>query len=253
MRNRRLSAALLGSLAIGVGALSTLARARPNALFRPSADIGALSPALGSPQRQAAEAGLARLTKRLSASASALHVQANRVFDTTGQRGLGKATIGDGFETYLVDPQALLSGKPLDQSLYGSGEWRFVVMANGKGIGLITVARMSGAWTMVEAGASELAGEITAVATQYAQQAPAAQLRFVRSQQAVADFIEVRSASTAGTTNSPVYVPLASARAALAPREASPLMPGSALSDAQLDDALRQRVQRGMRDLRFGH
>jgi len=153
---------------------------------------------------------------------------------------------------YLVDPHALLSGKRLDQSLYGSGEWRFVVMLSGKGVGLVTVALMNGKWTMVEAGASELAGELDTISARYAQRAPQAQLRFVRSQQAVADFVEVSGRAPSASAAPPLYVPLASARTLLARLPTNAAVPDSTLSDAELGDVLRQSVQRGMRDPRFG-
>ncbi|RDU95706.1 hypothetical protein [Trinickia dinghuensis] len=249
MQDRRLRVAVL-CLVAAAATLSSLVCAQSIPAPGQSNDIGVLSPAGGSAQRQAAEQGLATLARRLPASASG--VGANHIFDID-DRQLGSAKIGDGFETYLVDPKRLLAGKLLGQSLYGSGEWRFVVVANGKGIGLITVALMNSKWTMVEAGASELASEIVSVAARYAQQNPGARLRFVRSPQAVADFIEVSAPSGAGAASAPVYVPLASARATLAPNRAEPITPRSALSDTELDGALRQRARLGMRDLRIGH
>lgn len=223
------------------------------------ADTGGFSPAYRSIQRQAAQAGLAAWAQRASASTSASASASSagsgidRIFGAGADRALSHAAIGDGFEIFLVDPRALLSGKHLAQSVYGSGEWRFVVVANGKGIGLITVAVMNGKWTMVEAGAHDLAGEIAPIAQRYEQRLPNARLRFVRSPQAVADFIEVSAPGSDDAASAPVYVPLASARAMLAPAEAHLLAPDAALSDAQLHAALRQRVQRGMRDPRFGH
>jgi hypothetical protein len=244
MRNRRLPVQLLLSLLAAI--LAPIASAQPNAAAaQPSPMIRA------SPQRQAALAGLKTLVAHLpSAIPSA---QANRIFSVDDYRQLSNATIGDGFEMYLVDPHALLSGKHLDQSLYRSGEWRFVVMLGGRGIGLITVASMNGKWTMVEAGASELAGELGAVSTRYAQHAPKAQLRFVRSQQAVADFIEVSSATLSEAATPSVYVPLASARTMIERLHTNAVPPGSTLSDAELGDVLRQTVQRGIGDPRFGH
>src|SRR5581483_12018958 len=112
--------------------------------------------------------GLENLIKRWSASASNAH--AHRIFHIAADGDLQRAAIGDGFEMYLVDPKMLLAGKRLDQSVYGSGEWRFIIMANGRGIGLLTVALMHGKWAVVEVGASELAGEIASVAAYYAQQ-----------------------------------------------------------------------------------
>lgn len=253
MRDRRLRAALRFLLAV-VAALSSLAFAQSQSVSWQPVDIGALSPASGSVQRQTAEIGLANLIKRWSASASI--GRPNRIFDIADDRDLQRATIGDGFEMYLVDPKMLLSGKRLDQSVYGSGEWRFVIMANGKGIGLITVALMHGKWTVVEVGASGLAGEIASISERYAQQAPGARLRFLRSPQAVADFIEVVAPSVAPSSGAPlfpVYIPLASARSSLASHEPNAVAPASPLTDAELDDPLRQRVERGMRDPRFRH
>jgi hypothetical protein len=243
MRNRRLPVQLLVSLLAAI--LAPIASAQPTAVAAQPSTIRA------SPQRQAALAGLKTLVAHLpSAIPSA---QANRIFSVDDYRQLSNATIGDGFEMYLVDPHALLSGKHLDQSLYGSGEWRFIVMLNGRGIGLITVASMNGKWTMVEAGASELASELGEVSTRYAQHAPKAQLRFVRSQQAVADFIEVSSPTLSASPTPPVYVPLASARTMIERLHTNAVPPGSALSDAEFGDVLRQTVQRGIRDPRFGH
>jgi hypothetical protein len=246
MRNRRFPAQLLGALF--AGAVSSFASAQSLVTAAPPPTIRA------SPQRQAALAGLKTLATHLQSSMQSSRVnQANRIFNIDDNRLLSNATIGQGFEMYFVDPHALLSGKRLDQSLYGSGEWRFVVVLDGKGVGLITVALMNGKWTMVEAGASELAGELDTVSTRYAQQAPQARLRFVRSQQAVADFVEVSTPAPATSAATPVYVPLASARTMLARLHANAAVPSPTLSDAELGDALRQSVQRGMRDPRFGH
>lgn len=253
MRNRRLSAALLCLLASAFTLLPLSSRAfgESNPVPARASASDTLSQDGGSAQRDAAQAGLAILIERSHASTSNFH--ANRIFAIAGAQGLDGAKLGDGFETYLVDPKLLLSGKRLGDSLHGSGEWRFVVLQNGKGIGLITVARVDGNWTMVEAGASQLADEITSVAARYAQQAPGAHLRFVRSRQAVADFIQVSVPGPIDATKAPVYVPLTSARNLLSGQAVGPLTPAAALTDAQLDDALRRSVRRGMRDPRTQH
>lgn len=250
MGNRRLPAAVLCVVAAMLPLCSTALAESDSGAAQASAS-GMLSPAEGSAQRAAAEAGLATLIARSHARASAFHP--NRIFDIAGTQALDGATLGDGFETYLVDPKLLLSGNRLGESLYGSGEWRFIVVLHGKGIGLVTVARVNNAWTMVEAGASQLAGEIASIAAEYPRQTPGAQLRFVRSRQAVADFIQVSRPSTETAAETPVYVPLASARTALFAGAAGPITAGSAMSDVQFDDALRESVRRGMRDPRVGH
>jgi hypothetical protein len=250
MGNRRLPAAVLCFVAVTLPLCSpALAESNPAAVQTSAS--GMLSPAGGSAQRAAAEAGLTTLIGRSHALASAFHP--NRIFDIAGTQGLDGATLGDGFETYLVDPKLLLSGKRLGESLYGSGEWRFIVVLHGKGIGLITVVRVNSTWTMVEAGASQLAAEIASIAAEYAQQAPEARLRFVRSPQAVADFMQVWRPDTANAAETPVYVPLASARTALFAGATGPITAEPALSDTQFDDALRESVRRGMRDPRVGH
>jgi hypothetical protein len=247
VKNHQRSAVLFGLFATIAFVLSS-SPAYPSATPASPTDIGALSRQTGSSQRQAAIAGLAALVARLPESASGAG-GIRHVFGIANDKTLSEATIGEGFETYLVDPKALLSGKRLGESLYGSNEWRFIVMSNGQGIGLITVARVNGAWAMVQAGASELARAIASTAASYRQQAPTARLRFVRSPQAVADFIEVRPPDTKTNAGQPLYIPLMSARSSIAGAMSS----AAALSDAQLDDALRQSVRRGMRDPRVGH
>ena len=253
MQNHRFPSALLSllSLLAVVASFSSSAYAESNAGAVQASATGTLSPASESVQRKAAEVGLAILIARSHSSASAFHP--NRIFDLTSGQKLDDATLGDGFETYLVDPKMLLSGKDLGDSLYASGEWRFVIVLNGKGIGLVTVACIDGTWTMVAAGASALAAEITAIAATYAQQTPGTILRVIRSRQAVADFIQVSSPGRTDAAKVPLYVPLASARSALASPDTGAAIPGTVLSDAQLDDALRERVRRGMRDVRFEH
>lgn len=257
MRNRRLPTQLLISLA--VEALPSFACGQPYAppAQPDSAAVleGTLSEAQASPQRQAALTGLRNLASHLSTQSSA--GAGNRIFNVDNYRALREATIGSGFEVYLADPSALQSGKRLDESLYGSGEWRFVVMANGKSVGLITVARMDGKWSMVQAGASELAEEIQSISTRYAQRLPQAKLRFVRCQQAVADFIEVSTQQAAASATAPVYIPLVSARAMLERGHADAANPvvttESVLSDAELSDRLRQSTRHAVGDPRFGH
>lgn len=250
MKNRQSPAALLAFIAaVAYSFIPCFARASPPSAS--PADAGVLSPHTGSPQRRAAVSGLAALVARLPESASGA-TGIRRIFGIVDDRTLEHATIGEGFETYFIDPKALLAGKLLGDSLYGSNEWRFIVMANGEGVGLITVAPVNGAWIMVEAGANALARETASVAARYEQQTPKPALRFVRSPQAVADFIEVRPAGTTDAKSKgiqPAYVPLMSARSTVADVAA----PAAALSDAQLDDALRQSVRRGMRDIRVGH
>lgn len=249
----RLTATLL--CALTSGALPALIHAEPEpSSLSAGTSAGTLlptPPSPASPQHDAAVAGLAALAAHLPASTPA--AQAGRIFNVDDSRTLRAATIGDGFEMFFVDPQAVLAGKPIDQSLHESGIWRFIVLAHGKGIGLITVARMNGNWTMVEAGASELADEIATVAAYYGRQVPQPQLRVIRCQQAVADFIEVSSPPAVAQSTAPVYVPLASTRTVIAEPRAGANARSPVLSEAALGDTLRRRLQRGLGDPRFGH
>lgn len=252
MRNRLSMAMLLYSLASM--AFSPLACAQTTAAAAASAVPGYLAQMDGSPQRQAAIAGLAALAERLPTSTQP--IRENRIFDVDDYRALRDATVGNGFEMYLVDAGALMAGQSVEQSLYGSGEWRFIVMHGGKGVGLVTVAQMNGQWKMVQAGASELARELVAVAQRYDTRAPRPMLRFIRCQPAVADVIEVSAqgaAPSASSINS-FYVLLTAARSkptTSAETAATPSLP--TLSDAELGDALRHRLQWGLRDPRFMH
>ncbi|RKP50749.1 hypothetical protein [Trinickia fusca] len=225
-----------------------------------TATAGAIALVAGTPQRRAAEEGLAVLTTRLSLPQHA--AQATRIFAVDDSRLLRDAVIGYGFEVELVDPNALLAGNSIDASTRESGQWRFVVMLANRPIGLVTVASTHGQWKMVEAGGNELAQEVMTVVGRYRSTSPPARLRFVRSQQGVADFIEVTPSSPTDRTLStvtPQYVPLLSARMMLgnSPADtatshtlsASPV----ALSETDVAPALRESVRRGMHDLRFTH
>ncbi|HEV3105110.1 MAG TPA: hypothetical protein VGZ01_05420 [Trinickia sp.] len=175
---------------------------------------------------------------------------------------LRDAFIGSGFEVNLIDPDALLAGKGIEASTHGSGAWRFVVMLGNKPVGLITVARLQGQWQMVEAGASEMAREVMDVVSRYARVAPSARLRFIRSSQGMADFIEVIQPAEADRAIPPLYVPLFSTQAALddggavdanGANTAGTSAPAPALAEAEFASDLRASVRRGMRDPRFVH
>jgi hypothetical protein len=102
----------------------------------------AIVAAWGTPQRQAAEQALLNpgLARRLTANAS--EAGTNRVLAIDDYAKLRYATIGDGFEINLIDPEALLAGKPIDECIRGTGQWRFLVLVGGKPVGLLTIARI---------------------------------------------------------------------------------------------------------------
>jgi hypothetical protein len=234
-------AAFFSVTAIGQHSASTVDITSPSPL-------STFCEALGTPQRQAALDGLRTLTNRLINSPDAAH--ATRIMAVDDYRALREASIGSGFEINLIDPDALLAGKDIDSSTHGSGVWRFVVMLGGKTVGLVTVARVQGKWQWVEAGASDMAREVMNVVTRYAGLASSPQLRFIRSLQGVADFIEVIPSANADPSSSPLYVQLFSNRPA--PDEVGGALT-PALNEAQLISDLRASVRRGMRDPRFMH
>jgi hypothetical protein len=214
-----------------------------------------ITAARGTPQREAAEHALRNLADRLAANEDRTGI--DRVMAVRSYSELRHATLGDGFEVNLIDPAQLLAGEPIDACIHGTGQWRFIVLAEGKPVGLLTVTHMHDGWKRVEVGASELAKEVATVEARYARQTPAPGLRFVRSLQAVADFIEVSPAPVSGQPVKAQYIPLRSARVSLGnPRaDASATAAAAAppLAEPEMAAFLRARVRSGMRDLRYMH
>ncbi|GLQ86821.1 hypothetical protein [Dyella flagellata] len=201
--------------------------------------LDAIDAAQGTAQRQAAERGLFELSNRLTA----LPKSGTPIFAVSDYQELRRARIGVGFEVNLIDPQALLSGNSIGASTYPSNEWRFMVMVDNQPVGLVTVAPLNGRWKMVSAGASEMAQELSHIVSQYTQHEPAARLRFLRSQQGVADFVEV---TPSGKDAPSQYVPLLSARIML---KQSAMTAGSvvpALAESQVAARLRASIRHGL-------
>ena len=222
-----------------------------------SSASNAITAAWGTPQRQAAEQALRDLDRAGRLAANANEAGVNRVLAVDDYSKLRYASIGDGFEVNLIDPADLLAGKPIDECIRGTGQWRFIVLVAGKPVGLLTVARVGDDWKMMEVGASQLADKIAAIAARYAAQTPHPQLRFVRSLQAVADLIEVVPPSVSGQPSPRRYVPLASAPGGK-PADADMTNAASAsalseLSEPEIKDRLSALVRLGMHDLRFTH
>jgi hypothetical protein len=203
--------------------------------------------------RAAAQQGLITLARRLASLPET--GSAPRIMAVSRYADLQHASIGYGFQVNLLDPRTLLSGGSLAASARASGEWRFVVMLDGQPVGLITVAQMRNHWQMVSAGASELARDIMVVVSRYAARTPVAPLRFLRSLQGVADFIEI-GAPVDGTPTAPAYIDLSTVRAALRQASGEPRTAELELQpvpEAQLIPALRANVRRGMVTPRFTH
>jgi hypothetical protein len=214
-----------------------------------------ITTAWGTPQREAAEHALRNLADRLTANEDRTGI--DRVLAVGRYSELRHATLGDGFEVNLIDPAQLLAGEPIDACIHGTGQWRFIVVAEGKPVGLLTVTHMRDGWKWVEVGASELSEEVATVEARYARQTPAPRLRFVRSLQAVADFIEVTPAPVSGQSVNAQYIPLRSARVSLdnlrAGASATAAATAPPLAEPEMAAFLRARVRSGMRDLRLMH
>ncbi len=226
-----------------------------NAITDSASAPSSITTAQSTPQREAAEHALRNLADRLTANENRTGI--DRVMAVGRYSELQNATLGDGFEVNLIDPAQLLAGEPLDACIHGTGQWRFIVVSDGKPVGLLTVTHTRDGWKWVEVGASELAVEVATVEARYAGQTPAPQLRFVRSLQAVADFIEVMPTPVSEQSVKAQYVPLKSARVPLdnlgADASATSAAAAPPLAEPETAAFLRARVRSGMQDIRFMH
>lgn len=214
--------------------------------------------ALGTPQRDAAERALPALVERAIGSDDS-RLLLDRVFSVDSPDALRDASIGYGFEVYLIDAASLLAGNDIDKSLRRTGVWRFLVLLDNRSIGLMTVARVHGKWKTVQVGGAGLAQDISNAVSDYARDPSAPQLRFIRSQQGMADFIQVLARGTGASLAEPAYVPLLSAQELASPSSLNSTAGASAaaaskreaLSERRIIDALLASIKRGMADPRF--
>ncbi|CAN7263800.1 hypothetical protein LJR230_001054 [Trinickia sp. LjRoot230] len=241
------------------GAATAVAAAEPasTSATNPSSPSGIIAIARGTPQRQAAEQALRTLADHPLAHSSGRY--AGRILAVDRDDALRRATIGYGFEMYVIDPGPLLAGDGIDASLRHTGVWRFVVLLDDSAVGLITVAKLQGRWQMVEVGAAALAADIADVITSYEASQPPPRMRFVRSEQGHADFVEVMPPAVSGSPAEPGYVPLLSARSLAATGAGATQQNGlaavkrAAMSEQDILPVLRESVRRGMVDPRFDH
>ncbi|WP_374565948.1 hypothetical protein [Ideonella sp.] len=127
-----------------------------------------------------------------------------------GVADLARLRLGRGFAVYTVDPADLATGNELSAWAKPTGQWRFVVRAGSRPVGLVTVEQAGGQWRAVSYGAAALATEVDAAMRQHGN-ADRSNLRFIRIYQAQSDFLEVVSAADGRAR----LAPLVSARASL--------------------------------------
>jgi hypothetical protein len=162
-------------------------------------------------------------------------------FPASAKASSDNTVIGHGFQIYTVPPAALAVSSELTPIIAPTALWRFVVMANGKPVSLVTVAQVQGNWTAVSMGGAQLAPEVNAVMEQW----PAAKgyaYRFIRVYQARADFIEI---SMNGKLIG--FVPLTASRLAFGLE--GPFDAGALLQSSEIVVPLRRLVNEKMPEL----
>jgi hypothetical protein len=159
--------------------------------------------------------------------------------DVADLNELKRARVVYGFPIYTVNPQALVAGTRAMQGLTEATEqFRFVIAAGGRAIGMATVEKHNGHYETVAYGAAVLAKDVDTLMTRHGN-ADKSNLRFVRVYQAQSDLLEVKDAHDGRVR----YAPLHSARESLrmaAPgddlvEEADILQPLRAAVKANLD------------------
>ena len=181
MRRTLLAMGLLAGLSVGSAA------APPPPMPLQAALLSAGDPAYAE-VRALAETDLARRLVVLAKEDPA-SLPAGFPFKVQALSDLRTATIGYGFQMYTQNAAAVRT-RSLDQTLVPTGLWRFLVMAGGRPVGLLTLARVSGQWRVVEVGAAKLAEDLDAMASRHAAKG-ALRLRFVRITSAHLDLLEV--------------------------------------------------------------
>lgn len=192
------------ALAAALAAGPTLAQ-QPVAVGE--ADFVAVGAQPTSPLRTAAIRDLHRFAARFAADAGQLPGGFPLDAHDVGQ--LRHARLGWGFQVYDVSRAALMSGADMEADAQPTGIWRYEVLLHGRPIGLLTMARSHGEWSMVSLGGARLVKDIQDVIGAYGRQG-GTQFRYVRVPQATADFIQVKHGAAAAR-----YAPLQAARGAL--------------------------------------
>lgn len=134
--------------------------------------------------RAAAEIGLKGL----------LEVDAGRGLDRLGFRDQAEAAgarIGSGFQVFTVPPDQLIGNGSADLTALAAPttQWLFLVVNGTAPKAVLTVDRVNGVWTAVSIGGANLSEDLSALMARWP--ASAYQHRFIRSQQAAAEVMEI--------------------------------------------------------------
>lgn len=238
IKNTLLSPAIALGLVMAASALSAAAQtpvAGGNVALRDQSSIGL---------RAAAEKGLSKMMFDLSQGQPAnAEVSEDFPIATKTYGDLRKVSLGVGFEVNTIDPAALMYASKtaeLGSLAHGTGVWKFVILSQGKPVGLLEMNNVQGSWQAVGAGSNKLAQDIVAAAPKTGD----GSFRFIRIYQATSDLMEVR-----GTGKSSQFVPMQSAQRSL-PIASLSAKSGTLTSQdllPSLQSAVRGNLQRAAR------
>jgi hypothetical protein len=198
-----LAATLLAAAGLAMASPCAFAQA-PNAyVAQQMAPKRAMADAMSAAQRDLAQFGAYQLKARGSASA-------DFPLEISNLQELKEAKIEYGFAMHTIDPQELIAGRSTMQRMAKPiNQWRFVITAHNRPIGMATVERNKGRYETVSYGAAVLSKDVDALATMHGN-ADKSNLRFVRIFQARSDLLEVVSADGQAK-----FAPMHSARESL--------------------------------------
>ncbi|QNA87941.1 hypothetical protein G4G28_04680 [Massilia sp. Dwa41.01b] len=227
----------LGALALGVSLAFGSAQAGPQAADHTAAQQASASngAALAAAQRDLSTFINQLLQQRAGSPLADFPLDVKDVSE------LKDARIGYGFPVYTIDPDKILGakGKMKDMARHAN-QWRFVVMAGERPVGMATVERQNGRFETVAYGAAVLSKDLDRLVAQHGN-ADRSNLRLVRIYQARSDLLEV-----SGVGGSARFAPLLSARTSLSMakgtvNDAKAVAP--LLDDAEILPALRVAVK----------
>jgi hypothetical protein len=158
-----------------------------------------------------------------------------------GTSGTGTLQLGMGFQVHTVNPLTLVenTAAALEALAFPMDMWRFIVLENGKPIGLLTVAGVNREWQAVSFGGAELSVEIANIRETWPAKSGFT-FRFIRVYQATSDFMEIISGH-----ESLGFAPLKSARVSLG-IDSFAADPGKLLYNSDIVGPLKDMVSKAI-------